>query len=263
MKTQIFATFLIFLFSANTFACGTTMHLETSENHWYIIKIDHKTYPAFYGDIDIHDIVAGTHRVKIAKYKKYQPNRYSPSFTVFKGNVDFPHCGDVTGILNERLGSLELVRNTRNPLPPDDQYYGNQDNRPPPHHPRGPQGTNGPIPNHNPIDHKIQRRENSYHHHSNVRVISERSFYELIDDVRNTDYDHNKQHLIKYALDNHNFTSHQIKKLVWLLDYDHSKLDIAKYAYDSVVDPTNYNILFSEFDYDHSVRSLVDYIKYR
>jgi len=272
MKTQIFVTLLTLLFSATTFACGTTMHLDTNENHWYLIKIDNRTYPAFYGNIDIHDITAGTHKVRIEKYKKYQPNRYSPSFTVFKGSIDFPHCGDVTGKLDERRGSLHLVRNDRRPLHPDDRHNSNQahqdryeDNRPE-NYPTHPQGSNGPIPNsgsQDPIDHKIHRKQNSYHQdHQDVRVISERSFYELIDDVRNTDYDHNKKHLIKYAIDNHNFTSRQIKKLLQLLDYDHSKLDIAKYAYSSVVDPTNYNIVFSEFDYDHSVRSLVDYIKY-
>ena len=256
------------LFSATAFACGTTMHLETNENNWYVIKIDNKTYPAFYGNIDINDISAGTHSVRISKYKKYRPNRYSPSFIVFKGNVDFPHCGDVTGTLDERRGSLDLVRNDRR-LNPNNQPYDNQayqdryEDRIPANQPRCPQGSNGPRPNpnHRPIDHKIQRKQNSYRQDYNVRVISERSFFELIDDVRNTDYDHNKKHLLEYAIDNHNFNSRQIKKLLQLLDYEHTKLDIAKYAYDSVVDPTNYNIVFSEFDYDHSVRSLIDYIR--
>ena len=149
--------------------------------------------------------------------------------------------------------------------------------------PRTPQASNGPRPN-NGNNSKIGRKMNRndrryrpgshnddyYEGHSgqyqdprghSERYISETGFRELVRDVRNTDYDHDKQNLIKYAADNHSFTSKQVKELLRLLDYDHSRLEIAKYAYRSVVDPNNFNMVFSEFDYDHSVRSLVDHIK--
>ena len=100
MKTKILILLIACLLSASAFACGTTLHLDTNESHWYSIKINNKTYPDFFGNIDIYDIPAGTHKVKIERYKRYRPDGYSPDVLVFKGKIDFPYCGDVIGKFN-------------------------------------------------------------------------------------------------------------------------------------------------------------------
>ncbi len=246
------------LFSIQSKACESSLFLQMDKSEWYSIEIDGELYPDFYGSISFEKMPSGKSRVKIYKYLNYKVGYKNEDNLIYKGWIEIPYCQNVYGEFNEldayiRLKKMEET-NKPAPLPdygtepiPDDEFQLPGDG---PRDVYDDDNYNG----NNDFDNDPYSRKN---------MISKQGFFELRDDVLNTDHDHNKKRIIEYAIDYHLFSSALVRELLHLLDHDHTKVEIAKYAYRSVVDPENYNMIFPEFVHDHSVQQVLDHMRRR
>ena len=78
--------------------------------------------------------------------------------------------------------------------------------------------------------------------------------------VQNTDFESDKLVVAKQIVMASCLTSKQVKKIVAVFHFEKTKLDFAKFAYPRTIDPNNYYIINSVFEFSSSIRDLNAYI---
>lgn len=92
--------------------------------------------------------------------------------------------------------------------------------------------------------------------------VSDADMKDIIQAIKNETLDRSRQNLARQIIGaKAAFTSKQIAEIVKLFDFEAGKLEMAKYAFDYTIDPQNYYLVNSCFDFDHTKESLSRYLE--
>ncbi len=97
--------------------------------------------------------------------------------------------------------------------------------------------------------------------HNYRNVMSSGEFRQLTDQIRKEWFDANRMISVKTIIDKNNFTSKQVKELMYLFTFESNRLEVAKYAYRKTVDKENYYRLNDALTFNSSKDELARFIR--
>jgi hypothetical protein len=92
-------------------------------------------------------------------------------------------------------------------------------------------------------------------------VMNAGEFRQVTDQIRKEWFDANRMISVKTIMDKNNFTTRQVKELMYLLTFESNKLELAKYAYRKTIDKENYWQLNDVFTFSSSKEELARFIR--
>jgi len=92
-------------------------------------------------------------------------------------------------------------------------------------------------------------------------VISAREFTTVKDQIRKEWFENNRLLSAKVIIDKNNFTTQQVKELMYLFTFESNRLEIAKYAYCKTVDQRNYFQVNDALTFSNSKEELARFLR--
>jgi len=91
-------------------------------------------------------------------------------------------------------------------------------------------------------------------------AIDSTEFSSFLQTVVAQDFDAAKITLISNSLKTHCFSCEQVRSLLLLFSFEEDKVLMAKKAYSSVVDPQNYDLIYTVFEFESSKTEIKQHI---
>ncbi len=223
MKTAItLITFLaLSLFGPEASAVtNSKLHLNLFNDGDFVVVVDGVRYTDVRGGLDIHNLRAGTHQVRIVEVFRGRGKRGQQGREVlYNGSVNIPFRSAVFARLTNdfRLRVTE-VKKLQQPVQRRPVYRNNRGNR------NNGGGYNAFLATKN-------------------RMIQE-------------PFDRNRLQIAKQFVRTRNVTSAEVAQLMRTMSFDRSKVALAKFAYPFTIDQHNYRQVNRSFTFDSSVREL-------
>lgn len=79
-------------------------------------------------------------------------------------------------------------------------------------------------------------------------------------EITSQEFDDSKISLLEKSWTKNCFSSLQIKEVLTLFSFEEDKISIAKKAFEFVVDPSNFSIIYSAFEFDSSKNEIKEHI---
>jgi hypothetical protein len=117
---------------------------------------------------------------------------------------------------------------------------------------------NNPYPNNNP---SFPSNNNNANQPVRCQPASQQDYSLALETIKSKSFDNSRLDIAKQIVSAKCFTSEQIKAMAYTFDFDNNRLDFAKYAYDFVLDPSNYYLVSTVFEFDSNSTALTNYIK--
>jgi hypothetical protein len=92
-------------------------------------------------------------------------------------------------------------------------------------------------------------------------VMREREFNNAKDQIKKEWFENTRLTVAKQVIDGNNFTTSQVKELMYLFTFENNRLEIAKYAYRKTVDRQNYYQLNDALTFNSSKEELARFIR--
>jgi hypothetical protein len=140
--------------------------------------------------------------------------------------------------------------NTNPSYPNNNNPYPNNNN---PSYPNN----NNPYPNNNNPSYPNNNTNQSVP----CQPASQQDYNLALETIKAKGFDNSRLDFAKQIVSAKCFTSEQIKAMAYTFDFDNNRLDFAKYAYDFVLDPSNYYLVSTVFEFDSNSTILTNYIK--
>ncbi|MBO6518264.1 MAG: DUF4476 domain-containing protein [Bacteroidia bacterium] len=238
MKTTftLFTFLALSLFSDSARAAiGSKLHLNLFNDGNFVVVVDGIRYTNVRGDLDVFNLRAGTHHVKIVEVFGRQGRGNRGREVLYNGSINIPFRSAVFARLtnNLRLRVTEVRRLNPQRTRYDRRAYP-QRRYDPPSRRRG-----------------YNRRYNGGY--QNVFATTKMQ-------MRAASFDRDKLAIAKQFARTSNPTSAEIAQLTRMLSFDRSKVQLAKFAYPFTVDQHNYGLVSDSFTFDSSVRELNRFI---
>jgi hypothetical protein len=91
-------------------------------------------------------------------------------------------------------------------------------------------------------------------------AIDSTSFSSVLNTTANQDFDAEKITVISNSFKTKCFSCEQVKELLLLFSFEEDKVLIAKKAFSNVVDPQNFNLIYTVFEFDSSKTEIKQHI---
>ena len=209
-------------------AVHSRLHLNLFNDGQFVVMVDGIRYTNVSGHVNINNLRAGTHQVKIVEVFGQGRGRGMGREVLYNGSINIPFSSAVFARLTNNL-SLRVTEIQRLQAPnPRNSYHQRYDNR----------QYRAPSPPARGMD---------------AFVVTKRQ-------MTRTAFDNNRLEIAKQFVRQSNPTSQEVAQLMQLLSFDNSKLNLAKYAYRFTVDKRNYHLVESSLLFDDSVRKLRRFI---
>ena len=137
-----------------------------------------------------------------------------------------------------------------NPYPYNNNLYPNNNNPYPNNNNPYPNNTNPSFPSNNNTNAPVR-----------CQPASQQEYSLALETIKSKGFDNSRLDIAKQIVSAKCFTSEQIKAMAYTFDFDNNRLDFAKYAYDFVLDPSNYYLVSTVFEFDSNSTALTNYIK--
>lgn len=198
-----------------------------------IIRVDGNWYQEFNQQLLIGNLRPGKHTVEVyVQPDRYQGNRKpgfrSPNELLYKGTIKLKAREEQFVVINREAG---VSITNRAPV-----YMGKEWDR---------YAGQGQV---------FRADRNAY-------VLDARSFDQLKRELQREVFEKNRLGLARQQIDQHDFTSAQVRELLLLFSFESSKLELAQYAYAHTIDKGNYQQLNTVFAFSSSRKALNDYIQ--
>lgn len=144
-----------------------------------------------------------------------------------------------------------------NPYPYNNNLYPNNNN-PYPNNNNPYPNNNNPYPNNNNPSFPSNNNTNAP---VRCQPASQQEYSLALETIKSKGFDNSRLDIAKQIVSAKCFTSEQIKAMAYTFDFDNNRLDFAKYAYDFVLDPSNYYLVSTVFEFDSNSTALTNYIK--
>jgi len=92
-------------------------------------------------------------------------------------------------------------------------------------------------------------------------VMSAREFNQVTEQIRKEWFEANKLISVKTIIDKNNFTTQQVKDLMFLFTFENNRLEVAKYAYSKIADKQNIYQLNDNLAFSNSKDELARFIR--
>ncbi|MBI1305275.1 MAG: DUF4476 domain-containing protein [Bacteroidetes bacterium] len=226
MKRTITLLTLIVLSALITpgFAVSTSkLHLDLFNDGTFEVHIDGQRYLNVVNGIDVANINAGTHSVKIIEVFRGRAHRGNGRSVLYNGSINIPFRSAVFARLTPNF-QLRITEIRNIPPPPAPRARQYNDRR------------NGPTYN------------------------GRRRFEDVKAEMKRASFDDDKLRIARQYVSEGGCTSSEVASMMNEMSFDKNRLELAKYAYDYTDDPQNYNLVDEAFDFDSSVRDLNKHI---
>jgi len=202
---------------------NSKLHLNLFDHGNFTVVIDGIRYTNVYQGIDIPNLRAGTHAIRIVEvHGRGRNNRPNGREVLFDGSLNIPFESAVFAHLTPNY-SLRVSEIKRLAIQPNRGNYRS--------------------PNRNrPVVRNNNRGVNNF-------MIAKRQ-------IRQAAFDRNKLAIAKQFVRGSRPTSAEVGELMRLMSFDRTKLDLAKFAYAFTIDKQNYRLVNRSFTFDSSVRQL-------
>ena len=273
MKT-IFTLLLSTIFSIASMAFdGTRLTVTSVSNNKMFVEVDGRRYNLNGNTLSLSNIRPGTHTVRVVRELKRKGgwnigNGNRREETIYNIKVAFRN-GYHFDILVNRFGKV-LIDERR--IEPDDEWYEEEndvydernDDR---------DWNDGRINGDNHDDDRVydndDRGDNDdrdydddpRYHNNYGRAMNNADFTKVKETLRREWFENTRLETAKQIIDQHYFTSQQVKEMVLLFTFENNRLDIAKYAYGKTVDKGNYFMLNDAFTFNNNKEALKEYIR--
>lgn len=209
-------------------AVNSKLHLNLFDHGNFTVVIDGIRYTNVYQGIDIPNLRAGTHAIRIVEvHGRGRSNRPNGREVLFDGSLNIPFQSAVFAHLTPNY-SLRVSEVKSLAVQPNRGNYR--------------------TPNRNRTVVRNNHRGGANHFMIAKRQISQAAF------------DRNKLEIAKQFARTSRPTSAEVSELMRLMTFDRTKLDFAKYAYAFTIDKQNYRQVNRSFTFDSSVRQLDRFI---
>ncbi|MBE2230955.1 MAG: DUF4476 domain-containing protein [Chitinophagaceae bacterium] len=235
---KIFTLFISSLFSLSLLAFdGSRLSISSfAKGKELKIEVDGRLFTMKNNSITLGNMRDGHHKIIIFRETKRKGNGNGfgrQDEIVYTGNV-LLRRGFHTDITVNRFGKVMIDerRIDRNDdwYHDEDDYYDDD---------RGNGGWNGGYGN----------------------VMRGYEFESVKESLRKEWFEANRLKSAKFIIDQHNFTTQQVKELMLLFTFENNKLEIAKYAYSKTVDKQNYYQLNEVLMFGSSKEELMRFVK--
>jgi hypothetical protein len=226
---RVFFTILLLLAGMAAFAQSKRAILKVRllDDSPITVTIDNRVYNKHGRTITIGDMPAGNHYLKIYEYRTFRNEHGGSARLLYSGYVRTKKNAITNCVLDPQQGRLRLTT-----IRIDEEGEWN-DRRDPE------QQTN------------------------NRNTLSQNDLESIEKHVSDRITDTEKLKLLKSSLDNSNYYTEQVQKMMRWLSFESTRLDFAKWAYTGVIDAKNYWKLESEFSFSSTKEEFGEYIKGR
>lgn len=221
IKVIIAIAISVLMLNVQSAFAKSVLKISPRDNSHYTVTIDRYSYSIKNQDIELRNLSAGSHRIKVVKVER----RHYPApvhyHVVFNGMIDIPQNSRVTARLSDFDG-LEIIRTEK-------IYAVDMNNI---------QTQNECIP-----------QESGYS-----------SFERLIDVLNNESFDSGKLKIAKQYARSNSISSRKVKRIMDTFSFESTKLEFAKFSFHYVADPQNFFLVNDSFSFSSSIDKLDKYI---
>jgi hypothetical protein len=264
MKKYTFTLVLgLLLLNASAFGRLSELNIRLHNYGGFNIVFDNQIINNNSTNYDILNITPGMHYLKIIEIPA--PIRGNRGYynrnprVLFSGNVNIGPNRKVYAMIDARSRFVVLSETVFY----DNAYYNNRDRRDNDkrnndygvnRHDKKQNDNNNGKNNHND-----NYGKNNYGNNNN-RCMLQGDFMNLKNTIANASFESTKLNIAKSAASMNQFSSEQVRDLLYLFTYESTKLEFAKLAYNSTIDKERFYIVYNAFTYSSSVDELSRYI---
>lgn len=228
-----FSTLLLSsLFSLSLLAYdGSRLSISTVSNNMDIkIEIDGRRFAMQDNSVTISNLREGYHQVKIYRESKRSGGifGFGKRQDVLYSNSIFLKRGFHSDLTVNRFGKVFVDEHY---IDRNDEWYDDKDDNE--YHGNG--NDDGGWNNGHGNGNNDGGWNNGY-----GNVMNSREFEMVKDQIRKEWFENNRLTSVKTIIDKNNFTTQQVKELMFLFTFENNRLEVAKYAYRKTTDKNNY-----------------------
>jgi len=264
MKKFIFTMVLgILLLNASAIGRLSELNIRLHNYAGFNVVFDNQILNNNSTNYNILNIIPGNHYLKVIEIPP--PIRGNRGYynriprVLFSGNINIGPNRKVYAMIDVQ-GRFVVLSET---VFYDNTYYNNHDRR------NDDKRNNDYGNNH----HDERRNDNNYgknnhndnygrnnNGNNNYRCMTQGDYMNLKNTIANATFESTKLNIAKSAASMNQFSSEQVRDLLYLFTYESTKLEFAKLAYNSTIDKERFFVVYNAFTYSSSVDELSRYI---